>query len=178
MMDQLIAKRYVKALIASVGEKKIKAVTEIVAGVAKAFEDEKFAELMISPEIKKEQKESLIIELLGKKPDAKLVNFVKTLGIHNRFDLIPEIVVLLQKEIKRRENRYEGVVESRKPLDEKQLKELEASLSRYVDAKVALHHVKSDREGIKVMVEDLGIEASFSKERIASDMIDHILKAL
>jgi F-type H+-transporting ATPase subunit delta len=177
-MNQLVAKRYVKALIASLGEKNIKAAAETLSGVAKAFEDKKFAELMISPEIKKAQKEGLIIELLGKSPDEKLVNFVKTLGIHNRFGLIPDIVTLLQKEIQRRENRYEGVVESQKPLDEKQLKELEASLSRYVDATVALHHVKSDREGIKVMVEDLGIEASFSKERVASDMINHILKAL
>ncbi len=177
-MNQLVAKRYVKALIESLGEKNIKAAQRSLAKIAKIFEDEKFAELMISPEVKKNQKEQLVIELLGKKADPKLVNFVKTLGIHNRFGLIPEISTLLQKEIERMENRYEGVVESKKPLDQKQLKELEKSLSRYVDAKVILRHAKSDRDGIKVMVEDLGIEASFSKERVASDMINHILKAL
>ncbi|WP_456322687.1 F0F1 ATP synthase subunit delta [Hydrogenimonas sp.] len=177
-MNQLVAKRYVKALIESLGEKNIKAAQRSLAKIAKIFEDEKFAELMISPEVKKNQKEQLIIELLGKKADPKLVNFVKTLGIHNRFGLIPEIATLLQKEIERMENRYEGVVESKKPLDQKQLKELEKSLSRYVNAKVILRHTKSDRDGIKVMVEDLGIEASFSKERVASDMINHILKAL
>ncbi len=84
----------------------------------------------------------------------------------------------MQKELQRRANKYEGIVESKKPIDKKLLSELESSLSKYVDATVVLRPVKSERDGIKVMIEDLGLEASFSKERVASDMITHILKAL
>ena len=177
-MDQLVAKRYVKALIEALGEKKIESAASSLATIAAAFDDPKFAEIIISPEVSKEERENLIVDLLGKKADTQLVNFVKTLGIHNRFGLIPEISKLLQKELQRRANRYEGVVESKKPIDKKLLGELESSLSKYVDATVVLHPVKSDRDGIKVMIEDLGLEASFSKERVASDMISHILKAL
>jgi F-type H+-transporting ATPase subunit delta len=177
-MEQLIAKRYVKALIEALGDKKIESAAKALASVAKAFEDPKFAEIIVSPEVKKEQREELVVSLLGKKADPKLVNFVKTLGIHNRFGLIPEISHLLEKELQRRANRYEGVVESNKTVDKKLLEELEQSLSKYVDATVVLHPVKTDRDGIKVTIEDLGLEASFSKERVASDMINHILKAL
>jgi len=177
-MEQLIAKRYVKALIEVVGEKKIAESEKALGRIANAFEEKKFADVIISPEVKNSKKEELVLALLGKSADKKLVNFVKTLGIHNRFGLIPTVVKLLQKEMQRRENRYEGVVESNKALDAKQLKALESSLSKYVDATVVLHPVKSERYGIKVVVEDLGIEASFSKERVASDMINHILKAL
>ncbi|WP_456453035.1 F0F1 ATP synthase subunit delta [Hydrogenimonas sp.] len=177
-MDQLIAKRYVKALIEALGDKKIEEAAKALAVVAKAFDDAKFAEIIISPEVKKEQREALVVSLLGEKADPKLVNFVKTLGIHNRFGLIPEISRLLAKELQRRANRYEGVVESNKSIDKKLLQELETSLSKYVDATVVLHPIKSDRDGIKVTIEDLGLEASFSKERVASDMINHILKAL
>ncbi|WP_300361069.1 F0F1 ATP synthase subunit delta [Hydrogenimonas sp.] len=177
-MDQLVAKRYVKALIEALGEKKMASAEKALAAVAGAFKDPKFAEVIVSPEVSRAQREELIVSLLGEKADPKLVNFVKTLGIHNRFGLIPEIVKLLQKELQRRANKYEGVVESKKPLDKKLLGELESSLSKYVDAKVVLKPVKSERDGIKVMIEDLGLEASFSKERVASDMITHILKAL
>ncbi|WP_456403449.1 F0F1 ATP synthase subunit delta [Hydrogenimonas sp.] len=177
-MEMLIAKRYVKALIEAVGEKKIAAATKTLEKVAKAFEDEKFAELMISPEIKKSQKEELVLAIAGEKCDPKVVNFIKVLNVHGRLGLIPQVVHLLQKELQRRANRYEGVVESSVKLDKKLIGELESSLSKYVNATVVLHPVKSKGEGIRVMIEDLGLEASFSKERVATDMISHILKAL
>ncbi len=177
-MDMLIAKRYVKGLIEAVGDKKVSAATKTLERVAKAFEDRKFAELMISPEVKKSQKEELVLALAGEKCDPKIANFIKVLGIHGRLGLIPEIVRLLQKELQRRANRYEGVVESSVKLDKKLIGELESSLSKYVNATVVLHPVKIKGEGIKVTIEDLGLEASFSKERVASDMINHILKAL
>ncbi|WP_457594305.1 F0F1 ATP synthase subunit delta [Hydrogenimonas sp.] len=177
-MDMLIAKRYVKALIEAVGDKKISAATKTLEAIAKAFADRKFAEIMISPEVKKSQKEELVLALAGEKCDPKIANFIKVLNIHGRLGLIPEIVRLLQKELQRRANRYEGVVESSVKLDKKLIGELESSLSKYVNATVVLHPVKSKGEGIKVTIEDLGLEASFSKERVASDMINHILKAL
>ena len=177
-MEQLIAKRYVKALIEALGDKKIAEVSKALDAVAEAFNDPKFAEIIISPEVKKEAREELVVSLLGSKPDKRLVNFVKTLAIHNRFGLIPDIAYLLRKELQRRANRYEGIVESDRAIDKKLLKELESSLSKYVEATVVLKAVKSEREGIKVTIEDLGLEASFSKERVASDMINHILKAL
>ncbi len=177
-MDTLIAKRYVKALIEAVGEKRIVEVTESLENIAKAFEDVKFARLMISPEIKKSQKEELVLAIIGKKSDRKLINFIKVLNVHGRLGLIPQIVHLLQKELQKRANRYEGVVESSVKLYKKQITELQNALSKYVNATVVLHQVKSKEKGVKVVIEDLGLEASFSKERVASDMITHILKAL
>jgi selenocysteine-specific elongation factor len=56
--------------------------------------------------------EALILDIIGKDSDKKLVNFIKTLSIHNRFSLIPEIATLIQKELQKRANRYEGIVES------------------------------------------------------------------
>ncbi len=177
-MENLVAKRYVKALVEAMGDEEIEKVATLLKPVALAFEDRKFAEIMASPEISKDQREGLVLELLGEKVDPKLSNFVKTLGIHNRFGLIPDIVTLLEKEMQRRANRYEGIVESDKAIDKKLVEDLEKSLSRYVNATVVLHPIKRDREGIKVTIEDLGLEASFSKERVTSDMINHILKAL
>jgi len=177
-MKQLIAKRYVKALLSALDEKGIEAAAKKLSAIAEAFNDKKFSEIIVSPEVKKDKREALILDIIGKDSDKKLVNFIKTLSIHNRFSLIPEIATLMQKELQRRANRYEGVVESMNEVDKTDLKELEKALSKYVDATIVLQPVKSDYNGIKVVVEDLGIEATYSKDRIASDMINHILKAL
>ena len=177
-MRRLIAKRYVRALLSALDEEEIEIVAQKLSGLAKAFGDRKFSEIIVSPEVKKEKREALILEAVSKGSNKKLVNFIKTLGIHNRFDLIPDIAVLIQKELQRRTNRYEGIVESMQKVEQKDLKELENALSKYVSATIVLKPVKSDYNGIKVVVEDLGIEATYSKDRIASDMINHILKAL
>ena len=177
-MKQLIAKRYVKALLSALDEKEIEAAAKKLSSLAEAFNDKKFLEIIVSPEVKKDRREALILDIIGKDSDKKLANFIKTLSIHNRFDLIPDIANLIQKELQRRANRYEGIVESMQEVEQEDLKELENALSKYVNATVILQPVKSDYNGIKVVVEDLGIEATYSKDRIASDMINHILKAL
>jgi F-type H+-transporting ATPase subunit delta len=177
-MKQLIAKRYVKALLSALDEKGIEVAANKLSVIAEAFNDKKFLEIIVSPEVKRDKREALILDIIGKDSDKKLVNFIKTLSIHNRFSLIPEIATLLQKELQRRANRYEGIVESMQEVDQTDLKELESALSKYVDATIVLQPVKSNYNGIKVVVEDLGIEATYSKDRIASDMINHILKAL
>jgi len=176
-MKQLIAKRYVKALLSAMNQKEIEEASKKISGLAKAFDDKKFLEIIASPELKKSKREALILDIVGNS-SKKLVNFIKTLTIHNRFDLIPEIASLIQKELQRGANRYDGVVESKDRIKQKELKELQDALSKYTGSTIILHPVKSDYNGIKVVVEDLGIEATYSKDRIASDMINHILKAL
>ena len=63
-------------------------------------------------------------------------------------------------------------------MDAKTVKALSSGLGKKVDADITLEFVKTNFDGIKVEVEDLGIELNFSKERINSSLIDHILKAI
>jgi len=177
-MKELIAKRYVKALLDVLDDKGIKVAAEKLESLSVAFKDKKFHEIIVSPEVKREKREAFILDIIGKDSDKKVINFIKTLGIHNRFYLIPEIANLVKKELQRRSNCYDGIVESMNEIGKGDLQKLEKALSKYVDATVVLHPIKSDYNGIKVVVEDLGIEATYSKDRIASGIIDHILKAL
>ena len=41
-----------------------------------------------------------------------------------------------------------------------------------------LEVAKSDYNGIKIELEDLGVEASFSMDRLKAQMIEYILKAI
>jgi F-type H+-transporting ATPase subunit delta len=58
------------------------------------------------------------------------------------------------------------------------MQELSDGLSKKFDSKISLSYVKDDFNGIKVDVQDLGIEINFSKSRINSQMIEHIVKAI
>jgi len=55
---------------------------------------------------------------------------------------------------------------------------LESSLKSYTGSTIKLTHKKSDLDGIKVTVDDLGIEVNFSKERVKEQLIDFITRDL
>ncbi len=178
-MEELIAKRYVNALVDSTSKKDRADFSKILLGMAEAFEDEKVAENLTSPLVSNEQKTSLVLEALGDGANAKLTNFIKIIGENGRLDLLPTISKVLKQAIQKETNKYEGVVTTSTKLDQDALKDLEASLANYTDgASVKLTQEISDIEGIKVSVDDLGIEVNFSKQRVKEQLIDFITKSL
>jgi len=60
------------------------------------------------------------------------------------------------------------------------LTDLEESLKKYTGGStIKLKQTQSDYDdGIKVAVEDLGIEVNFSKQRVKEQLIDFITKSL
>ena len=92
--------------------------------------------------------------------------------------LIPYIAKLLRAYLQKEANAYSGVVFSKKKLDKKELVELEDIIGKYTHAKVSLSYEKGDNEGVKVVVEDLGVEVNFSKERVKEQLIEFISRAL
>ena len=177
-MEELIAKRYVNALVDSTTKKQRADFSKILLGMAEAFSDSTVRENLTSPLVSNEQKTTMVVESLGD-ADAKLVNFIKILGENGRLDLLPTIAKVLKQAIQIETNKYEGVVSSSTKLKAAELKELQASLSTYTNgASIKLTQEISDIEGIKVSVEDLGIEVNFSKQRVKEQLIDFITKSL
>ena len=52
------------------------------------------------------------------------------------------------------------------------------SLKKYTGSTIKLTQTQSEVEGIRVAVEDLGIEVNFSKQRVKEQLIDFITKSL
>jgi F-type H+-transporting ATPase subunit delta len=178
-MEELIAKRYVNALIGSTTKKQRADFSKILLEMAEAFLDATVAEKLSSPLISNEQKTAMVIEGLGEGADEKLVNFIKILGENGRLDLLPTIAKVLKQAIQIETNKYEGVVNSSKKLKAAELKELQEALSTYTNgANIKLTQEVSDIDGIRVSVEDLGIEVNFSKQRVKEQLIDFITKSL
>ena len=178
-MEELIAKRYVNALVDSTSKKDRVDFSKILLGLADAFSDEKVSEILTSPLVSNEQKTALILDALGEDANDKLVNFIKIIGENGRLDLLPTIAKVLKQAIQKETNKYEGVVTTSTKLKAEELKDLQASLAKYADgANIKLTQEISDIEGIKVSVDDLGIEVNFSKQRVKEQLIDFITKSL
>ena len=176
-MKDLIAKRYVKALLDGRDLNSATAVYNDLKTISSAFKEEKFISIISSSEVANSSKVELIISFVENCSD-ELKNLIKLLGTNKRLDLIPAMVKELDGQISRMNNTYTGVVYTNKKLSAKYVSSIESQFSKKFDVKLSLSQDVCDYDGIKVDIDSLGVEISFSKERLRSQMINHILKAV
>ena len=113
-----------------------------------------------------------------KNVDTKIQNFFRLIAQTDRILLIPYISNELEKRLLARKKEYAAVLVSKDELDNKTLERIQDSLAKKLGVKLSIKQELSGTDGIKLSVEDLGIEVSFSKDRFSSDLKNHILKAL
>ena len=177
-MVDLVAKRYIRALKQNMGVKSLKAISDIFSEIALSFKDEKFTNIINNPGVKAVEKSKILLDAVASAKSDELNNLIKLLSEHNRLSIIPTLAVEMKKDLAQTNKSYTGVVYSNSDMTAKVIKELGAGLGAKYDSKITLEFVKSDFNGIKVDVEDLGIEINFSKTRINNQIIDHIVKAI
>ncbi len=176
-MNDLIAKRYVKALIDGKDLQSATAVCSDLKTISSAFGEDKFVSIVTSSEVKSSDKVELIISFLDNSSD-DVKNLIKLLGANKRLNIIPDIVCELETQIAKMNNSYTGVVYTNKELSAEYMSSIEAQFSKKFDVTLSLSQDVCDYDGIKVDIDSLGVEISFSKDRLKSQMIDHILKAV
>jgi F-type H+-transporting ATPase subunit delta len=177
-MQELIAKRYIKALGEATGSESLVNLAEVFSAIAASFSDEKFLSVMENPDVAKADKESILLDAVKSAGSENLNNFLKLLVENGRISTIPAMAEEMRKEIARSSKNYSGVVYSNEDVDAKTLTDLSAGLGKKVDATVELTFVKSDYDGLKVDVDDLDMEIDFSKTRVRTQLVEHILKAI
>jgi F-type H+-transporting ATPase subunit delta len=177
-MEELIAKRYIKALKSTSDLESMQGITTIFSALAESFKNDKFVNIIDSPNVDIKDKSKILLDAVKKANSNKLNNFIKLLVEKKRINIIPAIASELKKDLAKSTKNYEGVIYSDSDIDTKLIEELSAGLSKKFDSKISLISVKNDFNGIKVDVEGLGIEINFSKDRIDSQIIEHIIKAI
>lgn len=176
-MNDLVAKRYVKALIDGRDSQVINNISGNLNIISSAFCDEKFISIITSPEVADYAKVDLIISLVVSANET-LINFIKLLGEKRRLSLLPIIAKELNTQIAKMNNNYIGVVYTNQELSNDYVSSIEEQFSKKFNVKLSLTQNVCDYDGIKVDIDGLGVEISFSKERLKSQLIDHILKAV
>ena len=177
-MSELVAKRYIKALKNDMDAKALNSTCEIFSQIALSFKDEKFTNVINNPSVSSEDKTNILLDAVKAAKSEKVDNFIKLLGENKRLNIIPSLAEALKKDIAQTTNTYSGVVYSDSDIDAKAIKSLGDGLGKKYNSKITLDFVKSEFNGIKVDVEDLGIEINFSKSRINDQIIEHIVKAI
>jgi len=177
-MSELVAKRYIKALKSEMDDKALSIVCEIFSELALSFKNEKFVNVMSNPSINSSDKTNILLDAVKSAKSEHVNNFIKLLGENKRFDVIPSLAKALKKDIAQSTKTYIGVVYSDSDIDAKVIKNLGDGLGKKYDSKITLDFVKNEFDGVKVDVEDLGIEINFSKSRIDDQIIEHIVKAI
>ena len=177
-MAALVAKRYVKALLDGENAENMAGISVVFDALSTQFENESFVDFISAPDVSSSVKEEILLAAIEKAKSEKINNLIKLLAEKNRFVLIPEIAKQISKEIAVVNNAYTGKIYSDTDMDAKTVEALSNGLSKKVDANITLEFIKNNFDGIKVEVEDLGVELNFSKERINSTLINHILKAI
>ena len=175
-MEELIAKRYAQAL--SSVSKDIPGVLEVLNVLSDAVSVPEIRSILASPIVSGDKKTEMILASFGGNANAHLVNFIKILGENKRLELIPAITRVLNADQQRVSNEYEGVLKSASSLDEAALAGLEETLKKYTGSTIKLKQEKTDLDGLRVSVDDLGIEVNFSKQRVKEQLIDFIKKSL
>ncbi len=177
-MKELIAKRYIKALKSDFDLEIVQNISSVFDALADSFRDDKFVSIIDNPEVNAKVKSEILLEAVKPANSDKVNNLIKLLIENRRVSIIPVIAKELKKDIANTLKTYEGIIYSDSEIDAKVIDELGKSLSKKFNSTISFSFVKNDFNGIKVEVEGLGIEINFSKDRIDSQIINHIIKAI
>jgi F-type H+-transporting ATPase subunit delta len=176
-MVDLIAKRYVKALLDGKKPKQASAIAEELSQISSAYANEKVTFIVSSTEVDNKRKVEFILSLVDKLSDTTK-NLIKLLGDNKRLDIIPIISSELKKQISVLNNSYTGVIYTNNKLENSYVESITEKFSKKFNIDLQLEQNICDYDGIKVDIDGLGVEISFSKQRLKTQMIDHILKAV
>jgi len=177
-MEELIAKRYIKALVDGEKTSTIENIATVFSTLANSMKDKKVSAILNNPDIKDGDKAAILLDALKGVKSDKINNLIKLLAENKRLAIIPAIAEEMRKELAVITKKFSGVIYSNTKIDAKLINQLSNGLSKKFDSKISLTYQKDDFDGIKVNVEDLGIEIDFSKQKINTQMIEHILKAI
>ena len=177
-MEELIAKKYIKALNSGADIAFMQNVSEIFSVLADSFSDKKLVSILSNPDVNSSDKSSILLDAVKSAGSDKINNLIKLLVEHKRINIIPAIAKELKKDIANATKTYTGLVYSNSDIDVNVMTELGNGLSKKFDSTITLSSIKNDFNGIKVEVAGLGVEINLSKDRIDSQIIEHIIKAI
>jgi len=177
-MEALIAKRYVKALLDGASAEDTALYKEVFDGLSKAYTSDKFADVMLSVYVDQEKKKTILLDSVKSINNIKINNLLSLLSEKSRINVIPAIAEELRIQIAKVSNSYNGFIYSNEDMSKELIGKLAEGLGKRMNSSVDLTFVNNGYNGIKIEVDDLGVELSFSKSRIRAEMIEHILKAI
>lgn len=175
-MNEVIAKKYVRALVKAFDSHELSVLLEALDRVNVALQMEDFRDIIVSPNIQEEQKIELVLGVFGRE-NQKFVHFIQLLAEKKRFIIIPEIHKELERYLSSVRSEYKAVLFTGEEFDERTLQKISKAFAKKLSVRLAIKQEVSTKEGVRLIVEGLGVEVSFSREKFVGDLREYILKA-
>lgn len=174
-MNLYLVKKYAKGLIDSVGIQSIYNSINTLEILSLCFANKKFISIINSPLISKQIKEELLLSMLEKN-DTQTVNLIKLLNNNNRLHIIPNIYNYIKRYVDIVNGKYELIIYSSFKLDDKDIEAIDSIVSNKLGISLYIVTKYSDKEGIKVFINDLFMEVSFFRYQLDKIIKNHIIK--
>lgn len=158
-----VARPYAEAVFSLASEqKRLDAWLEALVWLAAMVDNPDVAKVVTNPKHTAQEIEALMLDVLGKRGDESVKQFVATLLENNRLMLLPEIARQYEALKSQAEGVTEALVSSAFPLSDAEVADLTGTLSKRYDKTVRLT-VSVDPEligGVRVKIGDDVIDAS------------------
>lgn len=175
-MEEIIAKKYACALIQSFEVKDLEEIAELFREASQAFSVEKFRDIIHSPYATKAKKKELLLSLFNN--DKRLESFLDLLIENARVDILPFVGHIVESHLRALRNSYKAVLYAPKNLDSTTVSGIVKNLSNKLQVNLDVEQVSTKVDGIRLIVEDLGVEISFLKKRFFENLKSHIVKSI
>lgn len=185
-MEEIIARRYVKALCSTLDLKDVLEVIRVLKPLIAAFCNQKFLEILSAPFLKENQKVTFILELLQTDSNykqlsttvvSKLKNFLGVLSEHHRLNLLPSIYSEMVAVNATQNKEYLAHLFGQESYDSDFVSKVESVFSKKLGVKLKVEQERTQQPEVRIVIEDLGVESSFSSQKFQNDLKSHILKA-
>ncbi len=176
-MVSSVSKKYTKAMTSSLNEAELAQSYKALKNISGALKISKFQDILGSKDVSIEQKAALLSEISESK-DAKLANLISLLLKANRIEIVPAIAEEIREFLAVKSGKAEGKATASFDVAAEDIKEISRVLSSKLNRDIELSFVKTDASnfsGIKVEIEDLGVEVEINKDALKKSVIAHIL---
>jgi len=131
-MEELIAKRYIKAINTNATKASIQNIASVFSVLADFFDDKKFVQIIDNPNVSANDKAEILLEAVASADSSQVNNLIKLLVENKRINIIPAISKELNKEIAHSAKTYQGLVYSDSKITVKTMKELGEGLGKKI----------------------------------------------
>lgn len=142
-----------------------------------AFKDNRVLEIIKAVDVSSDRKVDFLISLL-QNAKQEFINFLKVLALNARLELIPIIYDNLVKKIALQDNICYGVIYSKEKILEDDIKLYEDKLSKRFLKSIKLKNTISNKDEIRVYIEDLGYEITVSNDTLKEKLKQYIIKVI
>jgi len=178
-MTNVVARKYVNALIATYPASELVAVHSSLVKIASALSIQKLRFIMVSNDVSHAQKAALLTEIAENK-DQKFANFIRLVIDKQKIDFAPSMAEELRKYIASKKGSVSGLVTANFNISEELKSSLEASLSKKLNKNVELSvdaHPAHEFDGIRIDLDDIGVEVELENTKLKDAIIEHVLKS-